>query len=218
MQPYSHFAIAAQLEAEIHPDTPADYYWGAVAADIRVTAGLPRERTHLPPKQVLEFQYKYPHLKAFIRGYMVHILADLVDVHALVSKRPLMSLILRNKGPKFAQNLIEEFYIERRRALKPVALLHNEMLNDLGISRENVTSEAEFMAPYLQKPDYRITLAYLKKTANGQNFGQTMLEVEKLHNSTLGKPILFYLASLEKLNQQVLKQIRATEAFRQICN
>jgi hypothetical protein len=217
LQPYSHFAIAAQLEAELRPATPAHYYWGAVAVDIRVTAGLPRERTHLSPEKVLEFCVKYPSLKAFTQGYMVHILSDLVDVQALVNKRPLMRLILRKNGPKFAQNLLEEFYITRRKVQKPVTIQHNKMLNDLGISRENVTSEAEFMRPYLQEPDYKITLAYLQKVANGLNLGQTGREVERLHKSTLVKPILFYLSDLDKLNQEVLMQIRTNEAFKQIC-
>ncbi len=213
MQPYSHFIIAAQLEAELRPQVPADYYWGAVAADIRVTAGLPRERTHISPEQVLEFRARYPHLRAFIQGYMVHILSDLVDVQGLVRQRPLMDLVLRQNGPKFAQNLIEEFYLTKKKLHKPVDIRHNEMLANLGISRETVAKEAVLMRPYLQTADYKIALTYLKTTGNGKNSGRSMREIESLHNSVVLKPALFYLSGLDKLNRQVLLQIRGSEAF-----
>ena len=217
MQPYSHFIIAGQLEAELRPDVPADYYWGAVAADIRVTAGLPRERTHLSPEKVLEFRAKYPHLRAFIQGYLVHILSDLVEVQALIRQRPLMDFVLRRNGPKFAQNLIEEFYLTQKKQRKPVDIRHNELLNDLGISATTVAREAELMSPYLRDADYKIALTYLKTTGNGANSAKSVREIESLHNSAVIKPALFYLSALDKLNQQVLRQVRAAESFRQMC-
>jgi hypothetical protein len=217
LQPYSHFVIAAQLEEVIRPDTPADYYWGAVAADIRVTAGLPRERTHLAPEKVLEFYAKYPQHKAFIQGYMVHILADLVDVQALVRQRPLMPFILHQNSPKFAQYIIESFYLTKRKVQKPVAIQHNAMLDNLGASAAIVTKEAALMEPYLQKADYTIALTYLKQNGNGKSPNPGIREIESLHTGFLVAPFLFYLANMDKLNQQVLAQIRATEAFNQIC-
>lgn len=38
MNPYSHLVLAAQLEADIRPADRLEYYWGAVAADVRYTA------------------------------------------------------------------------------------------------------------------------------------------------------------------------------------
>jgi hypothetical protein len=169
------------------------------------------------PEQVLEFQIKYPQRKAFIQGYMVHILADLVDVQALIRQRPLMPLILQRNSPKFAQYIIESFYLTKRKVHQPVAIQHNEMLTELGISAEIVATEAKLMGPYLQNADYTVALTYLRQNGNGKSPNPGIREIERLHTDFLVAPVLFYLANMDKLNQQVLAQIRATEAFKQVC-
>ena len=73
MHPYSHLVIAAKLEALIKPDTVQDYYWSAVAPDIRYLANMRREHTHLDQDRIRELMVCYPHLRSFLSGYQVHI-------------------------------------------------------------------------------------------------------------------------------------------------
>ncbi len=48
MGPYSHIVIANELETFIKPDNLQEFYWGAVAPDVRyVVRGMPKKQTHL---------------------------------------------------------------------------------------------------------------------------------------------------------------------------
>lgn len=52
MDPYTHAVLAHYLEPVVQPADPADYRWGAVAADIRYLAGMRREITHRPDAEI----------------------------------------------------------------------------------------------------------------------------------------------------------------------
>lgn len=80
MNPYSHLVIASKLEPLVNPENAQEYYWGAIAPDIRYLAAMPRKQTHVPCQRIVGFISQYPHLKSFLQGYLVHCLSDEIDL------------------------------------------------------------------------------------------------------------------------------------------
>jgi hypothetical protein len=215
MQPYSHLVIAALLEKDICPTVPADYFWGSVAPDARISAGLRREQTHLAPQKILEFEHKYPQLKSFVQGYLVHCLSDNVDAMAILNRRIWLHPLLRRVSWQFVSTVIEAYQIEHRPLQKPIALCSNAMLSDLGIEPGHIEIEAKTMGPYLAKPTLAANLAFMKSGSGPRMRGYAQ-EAERIQTNPLIKPIWFGLANFEDFTNQVISQVRAHEAFKQI--
>jgi hypothetical protein len=78
MNPYSHLVIASKLEAQVRPENAAEYYWGAVAPDVRYPARMQRDRTH-HHRQKSWTDARQP-AWSFLLGYTVHCLADEIDL------------------------------------------------------------------------------------------------------------------------------------------
>ena len=76
MNPYSHIVIASKVEQQVAPVNASEYYWGAIAPDIRYLAGIPRHQTHISHQAIVVLIAQYPHLKSFLQGYLVHCLSD----------------------------------------------------------------------------------------------------------------------------------------------
>ncbi len=149
MKPYSHLVLAAQLESDLCPHSLEEYYWGAVAPDVRFTAGITRQGTHLPPEEILAFRKEYPQLESFIQGYLVHCLADRVDTRGLLHERILLRPFLKQASIHFISTIIEVFHIENSPVRKPVSGKPNEILDNLGIRAENVEAEVKVLIPSL---------------------------------------------------------------------
>ena len=66
MNPYSHIVIASRLESLVQPQDPPEYYWGAVAPDMRYLAAMRRAQTHLSPQELVAFFDRYPRLESFV--------------------------------------------------------------------------------------------------------------------------------------------------------
>jgi hypothetical protein len=216
MKPYTHFVIAAQLEEDILPELPEEYYWGAVAPDVRFIAGVRREETHLSPEKILGFLEKYPHLKSFIQGYLVHCLTDSVEPRALLNKKVILRPFLQHASIHFIATIIEAFYMENYPIQKPVSGKANEMLHDSGIRAEHLEKEVVLIKSYLEKPDMETNLAYVKSGAN-RGLLTHFKELESIQNNPLVKPFWFGLGDFHGLNQQIVSQVRGAEALKQIC-
>lgn len=216
MKPYSHLIIAAELEDEIRPKVLEDYYWGAVAPDVRFTAGIARQGTHLTPEEILGFRIKYPHLKSFVQGYLIHCLADSVDTRALLHQRVFLRPLLKQASNQFISTMIEVFHIENSQTRKPVSGRPNEILTNLGILPKNVETEVKVLIPYLNKPDFATNLAYVK---SGPNSGLQpyVKELEKIETNLLVKPLWFWFANFNHLQRQLISRIRVHSAFKDIC-
>jgi hypothetical protein len=217
MKPYSHFAIASQLENGIHPKLVAQYYWGALAPDIRLLAGFSHQRTHLSAEAIFIFLDKYPHLESFIQGYLVHCLTDDVEVGSLLRQRINLLPYLKSVSTQFIATIIELFYIENYPVHQPVSGDVNEMLNEIGILDQYIKAEFNILKPYLEKPGLEAIYTYMESGVNPrlQNY---LEEIEGIKNDPLVKQLWYDLADLNMLNQQVVSQIRQSPAFKQICD
>lgn len=119
MGPYSHYVLAAKLEQVIRPENRKEYFWGAVAADIRYLANMRRNVTHLGQDRLQELMSCYAHLRSFLLGYQVHVLIDEFEqdkISQMVSSSfplNLLKKILRKSiAPEQMIMLVEMYYLQ----------------------------------------------------------------------------------------------------------
>jgi hypothetical protein len=156
VNPYSHLVIASELEGDVQPTHPADYYWGAVVPDARHLAGMRRVQTHLPASQILEFRARYPHLESFLQGYLVHCLADEIDLGLVFSRRLPFSLFKRRLSSRHLVILLELFYLEDHEVQPPLSGTHNELLEGLGLDEGVCARFAQGVGEYVASSDPQV--------------------------------------------------------------
>jgi hypothetical protein len=159
MHLYSHLVIASELLPELQPDNLPEYYWGAVAADVRYLAGLPRRRTH-PPLAEVRAWGSLPGLASFGAGCLVHALADERDAAGWLYAglpRP-----LRRRMPRaLAAVLLEAAYAERVRVTLQISGSYNAVLAGLGVPPEAAAAYAAAANRYAAAPSLEMALAML---------------------------------------------------------
>jgi hypothetical protein len=215
MNPYSHLVIAAQLENDIQPANREDYYWGAVAPDVRYTAGVLRGQTHLPPEDIVAFFGKYPHLESFIQGYLVHTVTDLLKFRALLEQRILLWPILLIVSGRFSTVLLETYYIEKMPLRVEFSGAPNPILRDLRIADEHVFAFKESLRPFAAAPSFGTALGFLRALRPGsQRVDAYARAAGFIEQHRYLKSLLFRLADIDKLNRQMLAALRNDEILK----
>lgn len=217
MNPYSHLVIAAELEKYTQPRQADEYYWGAIVPDIRYIADMRRNQTHLSAERILEYRDKYPELDSFIKGYLVHCLTDFVDLQALLKQRILFRPILKSFPHQFVPVMLESYFIEHTKLDIQLLPKPNNMLNDLKINDEHISIFSTLIKPFVTNPSFQSALEFLKILGHGnpriEKYGNA---ARNFDGNTILKSALFKLSNIPKLKQQVISEIRSTEAFKQI--
>ncbi len=217
MNPYSHLIIASQLEGETKPTNPAEYYWGAIAPDVRYIAGVPRSQTHLEPEAMLEFLAKYPHIKPFIQGYLVHCLTDLIELKTLLRRNLIIHLIRSRVSHHILAVMVEAFFIEQSLVRKQVQGEPNEIFRDLGIPDEKTAEFGKLMNRFLANPSFEAEIEFVRAFGANLRLEKYISAMKNLQKYAFLKPVFFRLIDMDGLNRKVLAEIRQAEAFRQIC-
>lgn len=148
MNPYSHIVVASKLEAHIHPADAREYYWGAIAPDVRYPAAMRREKTHLPAEKILEWFARYPHLKPFLQGYLVHCLCDELDLSGIFFRRFPLTLLRSRFARQPLSVILELYYLENEHVVRPISGIHNEVLDELGVRAEVSANFAQAVSHY----------------------------------------------------------------------
>ena len=216
MNPYSHLVIASQLEKDIMPTLPNEYYWGAVVPDIRHICGLHRSQTHLSPELLVGLTGRHPQLKSFIQGYLIHCLTDLVELKLLLQQQILLRPLLHLWPQKLLVILIEAFFIESMPLQKQISGQPNQILRDMGVTDEKSGQFDQIMRTFLAQPSLEAEMGFVKAYGTNLRLEMYTEAIRKIQKSTFLKSILFTLANPDKLNQQVLSQIRQAETFKKI--
>jgi hypothetical protein len=159
---YTHLVLAGELESYLQPDDPAAYYLGSIIPDVRYLDGIPRQQTHLSPKQILAYQQRYPHLKSFLAGFLVHCEIDLLDLTRVLFERTSLRWLGKRRQLQLAGVLIESYFLEEARFNPPIALENNEVLIDLGIEAESMHQFAAGVQQFLLNPSFQTELAALQ--------------------------------------------------------
>jgi hypothetical protein len=171
MGPYSHIIIANQLEVVVHPENPREYYWGAIAPDVRyLVKGMRRDQTHLSSAELLVFIEQYPHLASFLQGYLVHCLTDQLDLPEFLQRKYPSSRQKNNLSPQQCTLILEFFNILRTKPTsKLISETHNVFLNDIGIGAGQAQRFARAMNQYLPSPSLSSIFTLYRNLGTGGN-------------------------------------------------
>jgi hypothetical protein len=136
MNPYSHLVIASKLIQQIVPEYPPEYYWGAVAPDIRYLSAVPRDQTHLPAREILAFLIRYPHQRSFLQGYLVHCLSDEFPIEDVFFAHVPFSAIKGRLSRHHLAVILELFNFKHSRTNIQVSGVYNEVLHKIGLKEQ----------------------------------------------------------------------------------
>jgi hypothetical protein len=115
---------------------------------MRYVAAMRRKQTHVSPRRILNWMEPYPHLVSFLQGYLVHCLADQIDLVQLFTRRLPLAAFKGRLTHHHCAILLELFCIERRPVRCDLSGMHNEVLDELGLSEQVSARFAQFAGKY----------------------------------------------------------------------
>jgi hypothetical protein len=213
MGPYSHIILANELETYIKPDDPQEYYWGAIAPDIRyLVAGMNRSQTHISPEEIREYMGQYPHLKPFLQGYLVHCLSDKLD----------LPNIIQQKLPLYWQNneltsqdctiILEFFNIVRVKTVrKSLSGTYNIALNEMGISEEQAAKFAQEINQYITSPSFASLLTLYQNLGSASNgrIDKYRIAVQQVQRKWFQKNLILIGLHVGKMNKEITSSVKS---------
>jgi len=211
MNPYTHIVIASRLESLVQPEDPPEYYWGAVAPDMRYLAAMRRAQTHLPAQQILELGQRYPHLVSFVQGYLVHCLADQLDLGRVFFQHLPFSALKRTLTQRHLAVLLELYYLERQTVNPTLSGTHNEVLSELGLSEsvsERFAQAAKQFAMPVAPAD-PLASARLLGLENDSRIARYAAAGRRFQKSRLLKHALFLGIRAGKIDEQIVSRVAA---------
>jgi len=211
MNPYSHLVVASKLDFLVQPGDPAEYYWGAVVPDIRYLAAMRRQQTHLPTQAIVALLDRYPHLGPFIKGYLVHCLADQVDLSRIFYRRWPFSVLKNTLTHQHLAVLLELFYLETQPASRPLSGTHNEVLDELGLSQDISARFARFVKQYaLSTPRSSLwDMAQMLGLEHDSRIDKYVSAAKRFQSSGLLKNALFLGIRAGKIETQIVSRVSA---------
>ncbi len=160
---YTHLVTASQMEPVLRPADRHAYYLGAIVPDLRYMAGIPRDGTHLPLRDIAAWLERYPHLHDFILGYLVHCALDELEIRQVVFRKlplaPVQSLMRR----KLAHTLLETYYIDHTVVTICLPEYGNEILDRLGLTEPLVCEFTGWLNRFLREPSFEMELEFLRE-------------------------------------------------------
>lgn len=210
MNPYSHIVVASKLEFLVDPKDKHEYYWGAIAPDIRYLAAMQREQTHIPPETINGFMSQYPHLQSFLQGYLVHCLCDEIELRRVFFQHFPFSILKSRMSHQQVAILLELYYFENERVNKKLSGSHNEVLRQLGLSEMQSTKLSQTISQYARSSSFasRITdLAHLLGLENDSRIDKYMSAAKRFQNNQLLKNGLFFGIRRGKISEQIVATV-----------
>ena len=213
MGPYSHVILASELEAYIKPDNPQEYYWGAIAPDIRyLVAGLSRSQTHISTEEILGYIGQYPHLKSFFQGYLVHCLSDELNLPKIIQRKFPLSWQKNELSPRHCTIILEFFNIVRVKPVrKSLSGTHNVALSEMGISGEQAAKFAQEINQYITSPSFAslLTLYQNLGLASNGRIDKYRIAVQQFQRKWFQKNLIFIGLHVGKINKEIASSVKS---------
>ena len=214
MGPYSHIVIASKLEADIQPEDVQEYYWGAVAPDIRyLVAGMWRNQTHLPTEKILVYMFCYPELRAFLQGYLVHCLSDSLDLPQIIQQKFPFNLQKKSLSVQHCSVILEFFNIERNKPFREtLSGRFNLFLSELGISSEHVANFVQAIRRYTYNPSFEASVALYQNLglAGDDRIEKYRVAVERFQRKWLQRKLILFGLQAGNVNQEITALVKST--------
>ncbi|HEU0294440.1 MAG TPA: hypothetical protein VFR47_17000 [Anaerolineales bacterium] len=210
MNPYSHIVVASKLVTLVDPEDTQEYYWGAIAPDIRYLAAMQRHQTHIHPEKIAGFMFQYPHLKSFLQGYLVHCLSDEVELGQVFFQHFPFSILKKRMSRQRIAVILELYYFENERVNIILSGSHNEVLSALGLSASLSTKLAQSISQYAMSSSFEariIDLSRLLGLENDSRIDKYMAAAKIFQENWLLKNGLFFGIRTGKISEQIVSQV-----------
>lgn len=207
MNPYSHIVVASKLETLVNPENIQEYYWGAVAPDIRYPAVLQRQQTHITPRRIIDFISQHPHLESFLQGYLIHCLSDEIKLREIFFQHFPFSILKSKISRQQIAVILELFYFENEKVSKNLSGSHNEVLNELGLSEKLSTNFSQAISQYANSSSFEVRLSELSRLLgleNDSRIDKYLVAVKSFQNNWLLKEGLFFGIRTGKISEQIV--------------
>ena len=210
MNPYSHIVIAAKVEKALAPGNPNEYYWGAIAPDIRYLAAMQRQQTHVSSQRITQFFAKYPQQKSFLQGYLVHCLSDEIDLGEVFFHHFPFSVMKSKLSRHKLAVMLELYYFENEKVNKAISGTYNEVLSVMGLSEPDCLRFSEFVGQYVRSTsfDARIHgLVQLLGLENDIRIERYISAAESFQRNELLKRAMFIGIRSGKVSEEIIFRV-----------
>lgn len=217
--PYSHFVLAQQIavEADLNIKNWSDYYVGAFMPDIRYFTRQPREKYHFEVEK-LEPYFESPlDTNDFLLGYKVHLMIDEVWEYSELKTLYKNSFprLIRSRMTRGLQALAFEMFCLKQTIMPiKISFVQNKLINDLGISEQDITWSVSSMQRYLDEHNLEAAYKMAKET---QLFPEQRLRVVENVVNRMKNPIIRFMVEqvvtrasrsiLSKVKQKVVEKL-----------
>lgn len=210
MEPYSHLVIASKLKHHIMPENLQEYFWGAIAPDIRYIAHIERSKTHISPRNILTFTLQYPYLKSFLQGYLVHCLTDKVDFQEMFPITNQFHLFSNKNFHLQMTVALELFYFEHERLNLFLSDSHNEVLLRLGIEKSYSEKFSHSISKYLMSSSPETCAFNFLKLVGSEN--QSLINsyetiTVNFQSNNFLRSVYFNLIKLGRVSEKIILSV-----------
>jgi len=213
MGPYSHIILASELETHIKPVNPQEYYWGAIAPDIRyLVAGMSRSQTHISPEEILGYLGQYPHLKSFLQGYLVHCLSDKLNLPIIIQRKFPLYWQKNELSPQHCTVILEFFNIMRVKSVrKSFPGTNNIALSEMGINEEQTAKFAQEINQYISSPSFTSILSLYQNLGLASNgrIEKYRIAVQQIQRKWFQKNLILFGLHVGKINQEITSSVKS---------
>ncbi|MBE9523482.1 MAG: hypothetical protein IMY76_00180 [Chloroflexi bacterium] len=213
MGPYSHIVIASELESYIKPDHAQEYYWGAVAPDIRyLVTGMLRSQTHISSEKILGYVVQYPELEDFLKGYLVHCLMDQLDCSQIIQHKFPFNLQKNELSAQQCAVILEFFNILRVKPVnKSLSGANNAVLRELGISDHYAAKFSQEINKYITSPSLLSSVALFKNlgfVGNG-SIEKYRAVAQQFQSNWLRKNLIMFGLQIGEINREITTSVKS---------
>jgi hypothetical protein len=168
-----------------------------------------RQQTHLSAPRIVAFADRYPHLGSFLQGYLVHCLADQIDLSQIFFRHLPFSVLKGTLTHQHVAVLLELYHLERQPARQQISGTHNKVLSELGLSRSVSAQFAQSAKQYAQaaSPSSILRLAQLLGLENDSRFDRYIAAARHFQKSRVLKDVLFLGIRAGKISEQIVSRV-----------
>ena len=210
MNPYSHIVVASKVETLVHPENTQDYYWGAIAPDIRYLAAMQRRQTHIPSERIVSFISQYPYLKSFLQGYLVHCLSDEIELRQILFQSFPFSFLKGKMSRRQIAVILELYYFENETVGKRVSGSHNDVLSELGINEAQSAKFSHAISQYTAASRLEsrlLELCELIGIKNERRIERYMTAANRFQKNWSLKNALFFYIRTGRISERIVSMV-----------
>jgi hypothetical protein len=158
----------------------------------------------------MDFIHRYPHLKSFLQGYLVHCISDKILLGKMLFPYFPLS-ILRGFVPNpLIVVMLELYNFEREQAGEAFSTAHNDIFTALGLSEADTDRYAQFLSQYTANAplEKRLTeLAQFFGLGKNRNIEGYLQAVKRFQENRLLKSTSFFSIRAARMSDRIAAKV-----------